>query len=163
MANAATEVTRDSPYFQAFLSKFHREDLVDTNEPWLQEIYKLIAGMLNPSDTVYEIKVTCDQTTIYCTDLKLIAHMGDGKQTMNFCDKFFQTLAADKSIKPTKERLDNCANLNLKLAQWSLSAVILHECTHTTYAMQGEERYVGSPLTVPSESTFMMAQSVSDR
>jgi hypothetical protein len=71
-----------------------------------------------------------------CKD-KYPAHMNDKKKTMNFCDHFFDTKVG---ILPTQDRLDNCKFINFRAAQFLRYAVIVHECTHTAFAMDPEAR-----------------------
>lgn len=73
-----------------------------------------------------------------------MAHMGDEKRTMNFYDQFFEPA---KEMKRTEERLtrEECEEINLREAQRSKSAVLLHEMTHTRYAMNYEDSYVHWP------------------
>jgi hypothetical protein len=77
-----------------------------------------------------------------CTKQEFMAHMSNKENKMNFCDRFFEKEKTPESeYAPTDEKLGQCNKLNLRDAQFSPSAVIIHECTHTDFAMTGE-RYV---------------------
>lgn len=62
--------------------------------------------------------------------------MNPDTQVMNFCDKFFDEA---EGIKPTNSVLGQCANVHLRDAQRSRAAVIIHESSHTNFAMGGED------------------------
>lgn len=138
MAETAARINIDDLYFDTFISEWHKTDQASETQSFLSVRYTRMAKMLTLNENDYEIKITCDNGSNGCKKKDFVAHMNDGTQTINFCDKFFQTVADDRSIKPTKERLDNCANINLKQAQWSRASVIVHECSHINHVMQGE-------------------------
>lgn len=59
---------------------------------------------------------------------------------MNFCDKFFDNSGVvGKAIVDTSAAVaicfDNTQTLDLRGAQFTKSAVILHECTYSDYVM----------------------------
>jgi hypothetical protein len=64
-----------------------------------------------------------------------MAHMNADTQVMNFCNKFFNEA---EGIKPTNNVLGQCGNLHLRDAQHSRASVVVHECSHTNYAMGGD-------------------------
>lgn len=64
--------------------------------------------------------------------------MNDNTQIMTFCPDFFD----DSSLQFSNRVLNDCPTINLRDAQFTKAAVIVHEATHTSYAMRGGERYV---------------------
>ena len=65
--------------------------------------------------------------------------MKDKTKVMNFCNRFFDKAEVGKGIVPTTDATTACTEskktFDLRAAHWTRSAVILHECTHTNYAM----------------------------
>lgn len=64
--------------------------------------------------------------------------MNDKEKRMTFCDKFFDT----NDIGKTQPALDNnCDSLkDLRQAQRTRSSVIIHEASHTRYAMRDNDK-----------------------
>lgn len=60
--------------------------------------------------------------------------MNAESQIVNFCNKFFDP---NSGLKTTDQLLKDCGTINLRDAQRSRAAVLVHEASHTTYAMQG--------------------------
>ncbi|KAH8903035.1 SGNH hydrolase [Coniochaeta sp. PMI_546] len=58
--------------------------------------------------------------------------MNDGTQIMNFCAKFFN----DPRVKNSDEVLNECNSINLRDAQFTRAAIIVHEASHTYYTMR---------------------------
>lgn len=70
--------------------------------------------------------------------------MNDGKKTMNFCNAFFTPTkgpSGELAYQMTEDLLKDC-NMDLKVAQWGTASILLHELTHTAYAMGGTKGYV---------------------
>jgi len=100
-----------------------------------------IARMLdtNPPINDCAFTITCDDTTNYCTERGFWAHINDKDKRMNFCNKFFASADVGVGIVATTDTTGACISLpktfNLRGAQWTRSAVIVHEWTHTNYVM----------------------------
>ncbi|KAJ6446958.1 lysine-specific metallo-endopeptidase domain-containing protein [Purpureocillium lavendulum] len=135
MASVASLIPKDDLYYKTFISDLHQS----MGEGFLSNIhngYSRISEMVQENAEGYEVKVTCNDATDGCKK-KWFAHMNDGKKTMNFCDRFFDS---SKGIVSTQERLDNCDKIDLREAQRSRSAIIVHEASHTKYAMLDTDR-----------------------
>ncbi|PVH73247.1 hypothetical protein DL98DRAFT_563279 [Cadophora sp. DSE1049] len=88
-------------------------------------VYGNIATMVSGTPP-YKVTATCHATTDYCVTSGFHAYMNDNKQ-----GKVDNVLATCKTTPP-----------NLRDAQITRSAVLLHEMTHTSFAMSfGEKTY----------------------
>ncbi|KAK3937884.1 Mutanase Pc12g07500-like protein 1 [Diplogelasinospora grovesii] len=98
------------------------------------ETYRRIADMLSGVSSEYGFTVSCDQDREACKTKGKgwWAAMNDATQIMYFCDKWFD----DPDVKSTYQVQAECSTINLRDAQWTKSAVIVHEATHTYYAMR---------------------------
>jgi hypothetical protein len=90
----------------------------------------------------FRIQVTCNGATDGCAQYGQYAHMSDNTQTMNFCPRFFAApvtgQTVDDTLKVTQTLINTCGtNFNLRTAQRARSAIIIHECSHTEFAMNG--------------------------
>lgn len=95
--------------------------------------------MLQGTHPDYVILVTCDQSRPGCARKGQYAHMNADTQVMNFCNKFFDDQLGDESLKVTAALLNDCgSDFDLRTAQRARAATIIHECTHTRYAMDGD-------------------------
>ena len=100
--------------------------------------------MLRGTNAAIAITIRCDQTTPGCRARGQYAHMNPTNRIMNVCDRFFDdnlrgTKGEDLSLKSTSKLLGDCgSNFDLRIAQRARAATIIHECTHTPYAMNGE-------------------------
>lgn len=72
--------------------------------------------------------------------------MNANTQIMNFCGRYFD----DPKLQYTKTVLNYCPNVNLREAQQTKGAVILHETAHTNYAMRDGPAYVLPADLLPS-------------
>ncbi|KAK4083326.1 lysine-specific metallo-endopeptidase domain-containing protein [Purpureocillium lilacinum] len=135
MASIASLIPKDDLYYKTFISDLH-QSMGEGFASNIRNGYGRMAKMLQEDEEGYEIKVTCDDGTDGCKK-KWFAHMNDGKHTMNFCNRFFDS---SKGIKSTEERMDNCDKIDLRDAQRSRSAIIVHEASHTNYAMLDTDR-----------------------
>ncbi|KAM0818679.1 putative Lysine-specific metallo-endopeptidase domain-containing protein [Seiridium cardinale] len=126
----------DGGYYETFFAKSLRDDPKFSVKA--DNVFQKISQMLDDSQHGFDFKITCDDTTSMCKD-KYLAHMNDKKKTMNFCNRFFDTKVG---ILPTQDRLDKCDSIDLRAAQFSRSAIIVHECSHTSFAMDPEDRTV---------------------
>jgi hypothetical protein len=126
---------QDGVYYETFYPK----SLRDTDDFSVQvgNVFSKISSALDDVRTDYTFEITRDGTTPMCKD-KYFAHMNDKHKRMNFCNRFFNDKAG---ILPTQTRLDNCDTISLREAQFSRSAVMVHELTHTGFAMDPNERY----------------------
>jgi hypothetical protein len=145
---------------------FFAKSLVDEEgfEDKVLNSYRNIAKMLDGSDRDYDIRITCDFNSEYCLRNNWMAHMRDKEKKMNFCKTFFEVKKTELSVHgPTDEKLNQCGTLDLRQAQHSRSATIIHECTYTRFAMNGQERYgfshqpEGKKTTVVTSSQLTLA------
>ncbi|KAF2729342.1 SGNH hydrolase [Polyplosphaeria fusca] len=136
MASTAANDVQKGGYFDTFFAESLRLDPEFSNH--ISESFKRISDMATGTSGSYKFKVTCDQTTPFCDKKNFIAHMNDKKSTMNLCKRFFN----EPAIKSTKDRLGECDSMDIRAAQRSRSAILVHEFTHTRYAMlDGEKAY----------------------
>ncbi|PKX91286.1 putative alpha-1,3-glucanase [Aspergillus novofumigatus IBT 16806] len=99
------------------------------------ETYKRVEQILGGHADEFPMKLTCNPNTPLCKNPKTVtvAHMNDARQILNFCPKFFH----DARLFPTKDLLDKC-DMDLRDAARARSAALVHEATHTKYAMLGK-------------------------
>jgi hypothetical protein len=149
MANfaAASFSTDDDPegrrqYCNDFIAVDDRTKKVPADV--MYHIYNNIGRMLNTKspNTDYAFTITCDDTTNGYTKLGFLAQMNDKNKHMNFCNKFFDEgkvgqRAIVATAKATGACLEKPGTLDLRGAQRTRSAIIVHECTHTNYVMGG--------------------------
>ena len=144
MAEFAQSHYQTGPFFDTFfpesLSQYPQFDETMKNN------YGKLSGMADPSNDGYKITVTCNDDSTKCRG-GYLAHMNDGKNNMNFCEKFFagnefsgnkaETVDTESYVKACKA--NECHSDTLYFAYRTKSTTILHEMTHTKYAMtQGE-------------------------
>ncbi|KAH6842747.1 mutanase [Chaetomium sp. MPI-CAGE-AT-0009] len=130
MAVAARDHLQDGDYYRDFFSQSLRDQPNFASDT--VETYRRIADMLSGVSTEYAFTVTCDPSKPACWDKDWIASMNDVTQIMNFCPSFFD----HPDIKYSTRVLNDCATINLRDAQFTKAAVIVHEATHTFYAMR---------------------------
>lgn len=117
----------------------------------LTRITQLLDGTSTETGA-YSLTVKCDNSGSQkssCVKKETPAFVTQNSETagdLTFCPTFFDPSKTSKGkakIEKTSTRLETCKNdgdLNLRDAQRSGSAVLIHECIHTTYTMRG-----GSP------------------
>jgi hypothetical protein len=67
-----------------------------------------------------------------CAKIGYYAMMSDSTNNMNFCNRFFN----DKSpIRPYTAVKEYCKTIDLRLAHRTRAVVLIHELTHTKFAM----------------------------
>ncbi|KAH4220839.1 hypothetical protein HBI25_051500 [Parastagonospora nodorum] len=135
MATAANKDIEKGDYFENFFAKSLRDS--PTFKDDTSQVFKKITQMISGTNEEYIFVVTCDDKTKFCQNPSYYAHMGDEKKTMNFCNQFF---TKDGEIKPTNDREKDCKSLTLREAHRSKAAVLVHELTHTRYAMLYEDK-----------------------
>ncbi|KAI9149590.1 lysine-specific metallo-endopeptidase domain-containing protein [Paramyrothecium foliicola] len=131
MADKAKDFKTDSPYYKNLISKLH-QDLGDGFAGEMRKGFERIHEMLQSDDGAYYTWITCNSNTEFCQDPNYYAHMNDIERHMNFCDRFFSD---DSPMRPTEEVLDKCDDIDLRAAHRTRAALIIHECTHTKFAM----------------------------
>ncbi|KAF2280019.1 uncharacterized protein EI97DRAFT_454956 [Westerdykella ornata] len=134
LVDTAAANVKDGVYYDTFFAQSLRDDPNFSTK--VSNVFSKVSKMLDDANHDYDFEITCDNNTDMCK-AKYYAHMGDSKKRMNFCDVFF---SPSGGIKPTQERLDKCGEITLKEAQWSRSSILVHECTHTGFAMDPEKR-----------------------
>ncbi|KAH6720758.1 SGNH hydrolase-type esterase domain-containing protein [Leptodontidium sp. MPI-SDFR-AT-0119] len=104
-------------------------------------VYGNIAAMLR-GGSGYTVTATCDGSTEYCRTTGWFAHMNDDAKgrvgRVNFCDNFW----TDPRIVSTSSVLAVCQTevKDLRAVQRTRSAILLHELTHTSFAMSFGEK-----------------------
>jgi hypothetical protein len=104
-------------------------------------VYGNVATMLQ-GGPAYRVTATCDSSTKYCTKIGWYAHMNDNAKgkvgRVNFCEKFW----TDSEIVSTDSILSTCKTTvpDLRVVQRTRSAILLHEMTHTSFAMSFGEK-----------------------
>lgn len=127
-------------YYETFFAKDLRDK--PTFDDQVITVYKNIDRMLDKSNNGYEMKFTCQESSRKCKD-GYLAHMLDAEKRINFCNKFFKRIPTPKDVyETTDDKLASCDQLNLRGVQFTPSAVLIHECTHTRFAMAPNERQV---------------------
>lgn len=91
----------------------------------------------------YRVKVRCEATSVGCAKNGWIAHMNSESKCMNICPNFFDTIIDKKESPYTGTAIANCATGDLRYMQRSKGAIILHEVSHTWYAMGRAEKADG--------------------
>ncbi|KAK0660438.1 putative esterase [Cercophora samala] len=134
MALRTREFLTEGNYYEHFFSNGLREQ--PNFEADIRETYRRIADLLSGTSTSYTFTVNCDETRPACAKKGWWAAMNDKEKKMTFCNKFFNTA----SISETQDILDNrCDSINLREAQRTRSGVIIHEASHTRYAMRDND------------------------
>ncbi|KAF2743859.1 hypothetical protein M011DRAFT_480390 [Sporormia fimetaria CBS 119925] len=135
LADQTVGHVEDGEYYTNFFSQNLRDNPSFAGK--VDDIYKKVSKMLDENNKDYDFEITCDNKSQMCKD-GFYAHMNDKKKRMNFCDSFFTP--PDPRLQSHQEKLDKCDQLDLRDAQFSRSAIIIHECTHTAFAMDPDER-----------------------
>jgi hypothetical protein len=103
----------------------------------LQSNFDLVLSAVSAD---YAFFASCDDESRSCKRRADYASMNDDTHTMNFCSIFFNFEKDPKyKIDPTQGVINTCSTTDLRLAQRTRAAAILHEATHTTYAMRGND------------------------
>ncbi|CAG7981019.1 unnamed protein product, partial [Penicillium nalgiovense] len=103
------------------------------------ETFRRIAELLSGNVATFPVKLSCEQTEMCQNEkAKIVAYMNNKRQLLNFCELFFantdDTGSTVAQIVPTKKLISN-TEMDLRTAARSRSAVLVHEATHTRYAM----------------------------
>lgn len=117
--------------FEGYYDRFIPEEVRDPAKA--TEIFGRIAELLGGNGG-HHFYVVCHPNTEICSDPDMLASMNDKEKTMNLCPQFF----TDTRIVPAKDRLNECGTMTLREAHRSRAVILIHECTHTNYAMTGE-------------------------
>ncbi|OTA99829.1 hypothetical protein M426DRAFT_268578 [Hypoxylon sp. CI-4A] len=137
-------------YFDTFFSENLRNNPDHASN--VEKAFGRIGDMAS-GDGDTQFRVRCDPRANLCKR-GYIAHMSDKNKIMNFCSPFFN----EPAFRGTDDLLGDC-NMDLRAAQRSRSAVIIHECTHTSYAMLDGDKaldyaYGYSGCTQLAQGTF---------
>ncbi|RAH70323.1 mutanase [Aspergillus aculeatinus CBS 121060] len=101
-------------------------------------VYQRVATVLDGT-APYGLKLTCNFAHSECD--RSVAHTKDSARSLNFCAGFFANSNNPDSngnvILATDDRLQHCPTLNLRKANRSRAATIIHELTHTSFVMNG--------------------------
>lgn len=134
MATLANKNVEKGDYFKEFFAQTLRDTPTFKDET--SETFGKMSQMISGTNEEYVFVVTCIPDTTLCKNKAYYAHMSDDKKTMNFCNIFFAT---DGDIKGTNDRANQCDSLTLREAHRSKAAALVHELTHTRYAMLYED------------------------
>jgi hypothetical protein len=139
IAQYATQHTDEGPYLDAMFAG--TPNFAQT----AKTVFGNIANMLDPNNQVYTITITCEPASDMCAGkYPYYAHMKDSTNTMNLCPTFFQDIpdGTERAILTTDQRLAqrNDKDFDIRLAARTRSTVIIHEMTHTKYAMGTQGR-----------------------
>ena len=137
MATAANKDVEKGDYFKNFFAQSLRDSQTFIDDT--SQVFGKITQMISGTNEEYIFVVTCNDRTKFCENPSYYAHMGDETKTMNFCSRFF---TKNGEIKPTNDREKDCESLTLREAHRSKATVLVHELTHTRYAMLYEEKQV---------------------
>lgn len=109
------------------------------------QTYTRVAEILSGNADKLQPVMTCQETD-GCKNKNdaQVCSMNAGRKRLNFCQKFFDYPA----IKATEDLLEECSTINLRDAARSRSSALVHEATHSKYAMLGERAYVNSFFTL---------------
>jgi hypothetical protein len=134
MATAASQDVEKGDYFKNFFAGVLRD--APTFKDETSQSFGKISDMISGTNNDYVFVVTCKPDSKFCKNPSYYAHMGDDRKTLNFCDRFFAT---DGEIKATNDRAKECDSMTLREAHRSKAALLVHEMTHTRYAMLYED------------------------
>ncbi|KAK2774669.1 esterase family protein [Colletotrichum kahawae] len=134
MAEAARDDTKFGDYFNHFFSENLRRK--DGFGERVKERYRRIADILSGKSSDYHVTVTCNQESNGCKKKGWWAHMNNEFQVMNICEKWFEDNGGFLSDS-TDNTLSHCNNdaMDLRYVQRSRSGILVHEMSHTSYAM----------------------------
>ncbi|KAJ9480771.1 hypothetical protein VN97_g12756 [Penicillium thymicola] len=132
MAREAQLHIQKDGYFNTFFAAENRDP------SYASEVYGRISEMIGGNGG-YHFEVTCNNKRESCQpsqkgDMNIAAMSTKG--VMNICDAFLD----HKHIKSTEEREKECGSMSVREAHHSRAAVLLHESSHTSYAMTGQIR-----------------------
>jgi len=108
-------------------------------------VYKRMSEMLL-GEGDYQLALSCKMDSL-CVNKKgqatgTAAFANDGQKRMNFCDVFFDARTANENRQVpfmTSDLISNCkgdeSTINLRKAQQSRAAILVHESAHTKYVM----------------------------
>ncbi|KAL1853315.1 Glucan endo-1,3-alpha-glucosidase agn1 [Paecilomyces lecythidis] len=133
MALTAAQHLQEGPFYETFFSECLREDPNFATD--IAETYKRMYDVMGGEIDDYQIQLSCDNTTPRCKGKNWLAHANDAKRTINFCKSFF----SNPEISSTSALLERGPR-DLREAQRTRSAIIIHEAAHTTYVMSGLRR-----------------------
>lgn len=134
MATSASKDVEKGDYFKNFFAESLRNTPTFKDET--SQVLGKISQMISGTNEEYVFVVTCKSDSKFCKNKAYYAHMGDDRRTLNFCDQFF---APDGDIKATNDRTKECDSMTLREAHRSKAALLVHEMTHTRYAMLYED------------------------
>lgn len=134
MATSASRDVEKGDYFKNFFAESLRNTPTFKDET--SQVLGKISQMISGTNEEYVFVVMCKSDSKFCKNKAYYAHMGDDRRTLNFCDQFF---ASDGDIKATNDRTKECDSMTLREAHRSKAALLVHEMTHTRYAMLYED------------------------
>jgi len=126
-------------YFAKFFDQDSRDDADFAANT--ARVYGNVATMLKGTSG-YRVIATCDGTTTYCTEQSWYAHMNDDTKgkvgRVNLGENFW----TDTRIVSTESILSTCqaTTPDLRVVQRARSAILIHEMTHTSFAMSFGEK-----------------------
>ncbi|PYI12923.1 mutanase [Aspergillus violaceofuscus CBS 115571] len=155
MAETARDDFQTWSFYKTFFSDTVRADPDFATKA--AGVYANVGLMLDGSE--FGLQITCDFTAAPCTASDPnIAFMNAGRKTMNICPGFFTntkiTATADKFQNPPASIID---------AHHTRSAVLLHEMTHSKFAMKTVHPSQAKDFAYGWESCKLLAEGTFNR
>lgn len=144
MAQEAANNLLAGDYYNRFFAESLRldDDFALNTAAAYQNIANMLAGI------GFRVDVTCNEQSSYCLERGWHAHMNDNSEakigTINICSTYWsrpEFQNTDTILDACQARAPNVPKIpDLREAQRSRSAVLLHEMTHTNASMSYQER-----------------------
>jgi hypothetical protein len=130
MAREAQTHLQKDDYYDKFFPQAQRDD--SEFKDHVTTIFGRVAEMLN-GRSGNNFLITCKKNAKRCQDPDYIAGMGKKAPVLNFCPTFLTHL----ELISASVRKSECKYMTHREAHRTRAAIILHEVTHTIYAMKG--------------------------
>ncbi|KAH2885834.1 hypothetical protein KXV75_005912 [Aspergillus fumigatus] len=156
MAQTAQENLQSYGFYDTFFSPDVRnqQDFAEK----ASKVYETVVSMLDGSAEKFELKITCNNGADVCQDDTTVASMNAYHKTVTICDKFFTdskiAATADKYAHPPASIID---------AHHTRAAVLVHEMTHTKFAMDAVGPYKTRDYAYGWESCKELAEGTFNR
>ncbi|GFF25735.1 glucan endo-1,3-alpha-glucosidase agn1 [Aspergillus udagawae] len=162
MAQTAQDNLQSYGFYDTFFSQGvrNRQGFAQQASGVYQRVASMLDGSSGNSGPSYELKITCDFNADPCKKAQNpdIAHMNPGKFTVNICPRFFSdpgiTATTDKYAHPPASIID---------AHHTRASVLLHEMTHSKYAMKTTSGLKTQDYAYGWESCKLLAEGTFDR
>ncbi|GFF57063.1 mutanase [Aspergillus udagawae] len=156
MAQTAQENLQSYGFYDTFFSPDVRNQQDFAQKA--SKVYETVVSMLDGSAENFELKITCNNGADVCQESTTVASMNAHHKTVTICDKFFtdprMTATADKYAHPPASIID---------AHHTRAAVLVHEMTHTKFAMHAVGPYKTRDYAYGWESCKELAEGTFNR